>query len=153
DFGVAHFVSTNREDKALTEALRAVEKEAKVKLKPEVAALVHRGAGEYFLQAGNLDEAVKHFRNARGLLGQAPSPAQEALLLHLALSQADLGGSREQEIDHTRMKWNDAQKEVQQTLQRLQSPETRHEAARQVGRKLVAKGQSGADEKAQMPLR
>jgi len=38
------------------------------------------------------DEAVKHFRNApRGLLGQAASPAQDAMLFNLALSTADLG--------------------------------------------------------------
>src|SRR5262249_2782556 len=104
--GVYHLINSNRQERALREALAAVDKDSKVKLKPEVEAEVRRGVGEYFLRADNLDDAVKHFRNARGVLGQAASPAQEALLLHLALSQADLGGTPEQEFAHTRMKWN-----------------------------------------------
>lgn len=150
-----HITTTRRQDNALNYALNYLDTSSETKLNAESAAEVHRTLGAYYLLVDNWEFAVKHLRNARGKLTQAKAGSldREAGLRDLALTQADLGGTRAQELDHTRMKWDEAQKEVQQTLQKLQYLESRQEAVREITRKLIAKAGPTPEEKTQMQLR
>jgi hypothetical protein len=149
-WGGWRLITSNRQDKAFQQALRAVDKDGKVKLAPETAVVVHRAAGEYFLHEDDLENAKSHFSSARGRLAQLAAAADhDFLVVDLALSQIDLGGSRQQEIDRVRLKGDDAQKEVRQTLQQLQQAEARFAAARLVARKYLSKAGGDAEQRVQ----
>ena len=60
---------------------------------------------------------------------------------------ADLGGSKVQTKDRARLKWDDAQNELRQTLQKLSTPEARVEAMRLLTRKLLARAQESEESK------
>lgn len=142
--------SANAQEGTFRKALAFVDKDNEAKLAPEIATEVHRLAGEYHLRAGGaLDKANDEFRKARGSLARARPGTMErdAELIDLALSQADLGGSKAQTKDHARLKWDDAQNELRQTLQKLSTPEARVEALRLLTRKFVARAQESEESK------
>ena len=132
--------SASAQERAFRKALASVDKENEAKLTPEIAAEVHRLVGEYYLRSGELDHANDEFKKARGSLARAgPGTVErDAALIDLALSQVDLGGSKAQTKDHARLKWDDAQTELRQTLQKLSTTEARVEAIRLLTRKLLA---------------
>jgi len=142
---VTGYWAQNRQKQALAKALQPLE--AADKLSSEAAAEIHRGAGEYAIRTssrGSAEEARNHFQQARAAVLQAAQiePIErEMLLIHLALAQIDLGGEKPEIDQETRLSWDDAHKEVRQTLQNLTSSEGRGEALRQVTRKFLAKNQ------------
>lgn len=143
-WGTLQLISASKQDSAFQKALKFVENEAKIS--PEIAAEVHRLAGEYFLRAGERDQANAEFKKARGSLARArPGLEHEAALIDLALSQIDLGGSKSQSQDRARLKWEDAQTELRQTLQKLGAFDARAEGIRLVARKLAARSQESAE--------
>ncbi len=147
-----HIYSANAQDKAFRRAMQFVDKEQEAKTSPEIAAEVHRLAGEYYLRSGNLSAANEEFRKARSSLARARpgSMERDAELIDLALSQVDLGGTKAQAQDRTRLKWEDAQTELRQTLQRLSTFEARALALRLVARKLVMRGEESAEAKQEL---
>ena len=143
--------------KALDRALTAVAGDAEERnLRRETVAEVHRAAGEFCLRRDKptaAEEAQKHFWEARSQLLKAdPTPERDALLIDLALAQADLGGDESDVKKGKRIPWNKAQEDVRQTLEliRLNAPkqEAGHDAIveglRAVARKLIVKGQAPA---------
>jgi hypothetical protein len=64
------------------------------------------------------------------------------LLADLAVSQLDLGGSDVEARNGTRLKWDQAYKEVDATRHQISSPAGRLHALRLVGRKLIAGGRA-----------
>lgn len=126
--------------------------------RPEAAAELYRGAGEYFLRTnkpGCGTQARDQFREARQLLAsdQARGSERDLLLIELALIQADLGGAGPEVDNDTRLNWTKtstkmgAQKpgaydEVQETLNHLHAPEARLAAIREVSRKLCTRGKA-----------
>jgi hypothetical protein len=131
----------SRQNRALTLALSLAD-EGKIK-SPEEAAEVQRAAGDYLLRAGKVEEARSRYQKARGLLsgGKAETPERDLLLLDLALSQVDLGGDKTEVFNKVRVKWEDALTELRRTLENVRTPEARAEALREVGRKLIGRGQ------------
>jgi hypothetical protein len=143
---VTHYLGVNRQNQALAKALQSLEGTGD-KIKPEGAAEIHRGAGEFSVRTssrGSAEAARSHFQQARAAILQpaAIDPLErEAFLIELALAQVDLGGEKPEIENETRISWEEAQKEIRQTLQNLLSPEGRGEAVRRVTRKLLAKNQ------------
>jgi hypothetical protein len=143
---VTHSLAAKRENRMLAKALQYLEGPAD-KRRPEGVAEIHRGVGEYYvrtLSRGSAETARTHFQQARAAVVQAAAidPLErDAFLINLALAQIDLGGERPELENETRLSWDEAQKEIRQTLQNLASPEGRSEAVRQVTRKLLAKDQ------------
>lgn len=143
---VIHYVAANRQQQALAKALQSLGAPDN-KLSPEAAAEIHRGAGEYYLRTlnrGDIDEARNHLQQARAAIvdaGQLAPVERDAFLIDLALTQVDLGGEKPDVDNLTRLSWEDAHKEVRQTLQNVTSREGRSEALRQVTRKLLAQNQ------------
>jgi hypothetical protein len=140
---VTNYLASSRQNQALAKALQELQTD---KLTGEAGAEIHRGAGEYLLRTlnrGSAEEARIHFQQARAAILAAPlAPVQrEASLVELALAQIDLGGEKEEVDSETRLTWDDAHKEIRQTLQNESSTEGRGEALRQVTRKLLAKNQ------------
>jgi tetratricopeptide (TPR) repeat protein len=142
----AWFIRTSlaryREEQALAKALDYLQN--KDKLTPEVVAELHGAVGEYYIRANKRDDARNHFQEARAELSQAgnvPPTERDLALTDLALSQIELGGDRAEVERGYRLSWDDAHKEVRQSLQYVQSREGRAEALRRVTRKLLGKGQ------------
>lgn len=139
---ITNHLAQSRQNAVLTKALKAAEK-----LSPEAATEIHRGAGEYLLRTSDrrsAEEARNHFQQARAAMLQAATVdplEREAFLIHVALAQIDLGGEKPEIDQETRLSWEDAYKEVRQTVQNLTSSEGRGEALRLVTRKLLAKNQ------------
>lgn len=133
----------NRQARLLTRALNAVES-GTVRLNTEAAAEIQRAAAEYYLHAGNAEEALKRFRRARSLLtGEGSATADRDLaLIDLVLSQLELGGDKEEAERGGRVKWDELAKDLGQTLRGLRTPEGQAWAVRAVTRKLVEKGQA-----------
>lgn len=142
---VTNYLAQNRQNQALAKALQPLE--AADKLSAEAVAEIHRGAGEYSIRTlnrGSAEEARNHFQQARAaiLQGAKVEPLeQETFLIRLALAQIDLGGEKPEIEQETRLPWEDAHKEVRQTLRNVTSSEGRGEALRQVARKCLAKNQ------------
>lgn len=142
-----HFRGQNLQKKALTKALSFVPEEAGASKLPGLEeAEVHRRAGEYYLRAGKPDKARAHFKQAQARLrpeaDKPATPDKELLAIALALHQVDLGGSPQEVDDRTRLGWPEVYKDIRPTLLGISSPEARAEAARQVGRRLIQKGQA-----------
>jgi hypothetical protein len=146
----------NAEARALSQAIYGVKKDPKKKDfedKDWWDAEVHRAAGEYYLQTntrGCLGRALPELRKARAMLANAPANTGErdALLIELALTFIDLGGSGPEVDNDQRASWDRAPanrpvvaKELMQTLPQLRGSDARLFAAREVSRKLIAKGQ------------
>jgi transcription elongation factor Elf1 len=111
----------------------------------EALAEMHRAAGEYYLRTNRRDrlaQAQKEFKAARDLLAgiDPPTVEREVLLGELALAQVDAGGDTKQADAGTHLPWKDALPEVQSTLTQIKTFEVREDAARDVARKLVARG-------------
>jgi hypothetical protein len=150
---VYHVVTQNKETRAVEQALKAKTLDGR----PEAQAALHRAAGEYFLRTNKrycAERARQEFGKARVALGSVKGVGEhDLLLIELALSQVDLGGTPAEVENGTRRNWvrtsggklnaSDAgvDQEITQTLQLLQLPQAQLLAAREVGRKLVAKGQ------------
>jgi hypothetical protein len=137
------FLAKSRQEQAVAKAMQYLQ--AKDKLDAETVAELHRACGEYALRANKLvQEAQTHFQESRAALvqGEAVGTSERDLALaDLALSQVELGGEKPDIEKGIRLRWEDAHKEIRQTLQNLRSLEVRTEAIRQVTRKLLSKGQ------------
>jgi hypothetical protein len=117
------------------------------KYSPEAIAEVHRAAGDYFLQANQPDDARTQYLMARAALMAATDKGsfeRELALIDLVLSQVQLGGDPKQIDERTRLRWDDAHKEIRQTWQNLGTPEGRKEAIQRLSRELIARNQSMA---------
>ncbi len=146
-----HFRGQNLQKKALTKALSFVPEEAGAsKLPGPEEAEIHRGAGVYYLRAGKPDKARTHFKQAQARLrpenDKPATPDKELLAIALALNQVDLGGSTQEVDDRTRIGWAEVYKDIRPTLLGISAPEARAEAVRQVGRRLIQKGQAASVE-------
>jgi hypothetical protein len=145
---VIHFLDVRRQNQALAKALQYLE--APDKLGPEAVAEIHRGAGEYAIRTlsrGSAEEARKRFQQARAAILQAArveAVERETALIQLARAQIDLGGDKPEIDQETRLPWDEANKEVRQTLQNVSTSEGRTEALRQVTRMLLAKNQGAS---------
>jgi predicted Zn finger-like uncharacterized protein len=154
------FLSSSRQKKALDLALASVADEGKFKLGPVGAAEVHRAAGEYLLRLRtrkDTEDARTEFQTARTLLGQPAGDREreherEFLLVDLAASQVELGGEGLDVERGIRLSWPKTLEELQQTLSALPVRDDelppgllaggpRVAALREVGRRLLAKGQ------------
>src|SRR6516225_789141 len=143
-----HFRSQSLQKKAIDKALAFVPEEAAAaNLRAFEAVEVHRAAGDYFLRAEKALDARSHYKHAQARLrleaGAKPSSVEKDLLaFDLALSQADLGGEKEEVDKGKRIKWDDVYKDLRPTFLGIASPEARIEALQQVSRKLIQRGQA-----------
>jgi hypothetical protein len=136
-------LARGRQERAVARALQAVETKGSVTA--DAAAEIHRAAGEYYFRAGKANLARDHFQKSRA----AALPTEEArlierecVLMDLAESLVDLGGDKPEVDKGMRVRWDDVQTEIRQTLQNLRFPEGRKLALQRVARKLIAKGQT-----------
>jgi tetratricopeptide (TPR) repeat protein len=135
-------VAQGRQTKALAKAFQLIDGK---KLTPEAAAEVHRFAGDYYLRAGNAEEASNQFKRGRAAVQQPDDTRQterDFALTDLLLAQVELAGEKLDVEKKTRLKWDDVQKELRQTWQYLHTPEGRVEGMRALARVLAAKGQA-----------
>jgi ribosomal protein S27E len=142
------YLAAKRQDQLLAKALQYLEPAGK--LSPEAVAEIHRGAGVYAIRTrsrGSAERARNHFQQARAAILQAArlEPIErEAALIHLAQAQIDLGGEKSDIEQETRLPWDEANKEIRQTLENVSTSEGRAEALRQVTRKFLAKNQGAS---------
>jgi hypothetical protein len=125
----------------------AEERKKLLKDGPRVAEL-YRALGDFYLRdqlkpKESLDKARKVFIGARAMLppNKAPTPEWEILLADLAVSQVELGGSSAQVQDKERMDWSEVKQELSRTLGKIASVEGRLMALRQLGGRLIERGQ------------
>jgi hypothetical protein len=145
-------MTLNKETRWVEQAL----KDKALEGRPEAQAALNRAAGEYYLRTnkrGCADQALAKLTTARGLLGSAGGNERDLLLMEVALTQVDLGGTPAEVENRTRRNWvqekgnrlkegdRGVDWEILQTVGAIQSREARLMAVREVGRKLIAKGQ------------
>jgi tetratricopeptide (TPR) repeat protein len=143
-WSILSHLAKNRREQALAKAIAYTD--SKDKLSANAMAELHRFIGEHYLQAGNAEEALNNLRKARAAVADEDptSPFErETVLTDLALAQVDLGGDKPDVEKRARINWEQAQKEIRQTLQLLKSPDGRSSALRGVAAKLIARGQPG----------
>ncbi len=158
--GLSAYFSQSAQKKALDKALTYVEPKSKeegpkTRLSTPLAAEVYRAVGEFHVQARQAEPAREAFVKARAQFAQAKvdgvlSPAERDLfLIDLAVSQVDLGGTEDEARDKARLEWDQVQgggnlalkpkyaaREIDATLQQINSPEARALAMRAVAAKL-----------------
>ena len=141
----SYFSSAARQQRALSLALQGVSSDSnKFKLSWDRDAAIHLAAGEWYLRTGQRDCAEKaheSFSRARAFLRSSNSGDRDLLLTELALAEVDLGGEGDEVDKGRRLTWDKTQRELEQTLQSINSPDLRIEAFRAVCRRLVARGQ------------
>jgi hypothetical protein len=138
-------LAQNREKRAVALALEYAD--GKDKVNGEAAAALNTFLGDYFLRASKVTDARSRFQRARADIIAAPQTSlvtPDFLLRDLALAQIDLGGDKLAVEQGTHIGWNDAFKEIRQTLQNLRSPPGRVYALRAVTRKLIENEQGRA---------
>jgi hypothetical protein len=155
--------SQSKETRLVEGALKALQSKPLAD-RPDAQAVLHRAAGEYYLRTNKRGCVVP----ARAELGKAnvalnvaldpkykvPDGVRDLLLIELALTQVDLGGTQEEVQNGTRRSWvgsgnkklgasdRGLDEDILQTLGQLKVREAQLLAARAVGRKLVARGQA-----------
>jgi hypothetical protein len=151
---LVRWVGSSREQQALQRALDYANSDAALKqVGREGQALLHAGAGEYYLRAnkagpdgqtGPAAQAKKEFDRALSLLDASPEgemdQERDGVLHGLAVAGVDLGGDPAEVEKERRLKWDDAQKVVVRALTSMREPEARLEAFRVVSRRLIARG-------------
>src|SRR5262249_46453100 len=140
---VLRITRSSIQSKALHQALAYVD-EKPSKLSAGQLAIAHQLAGSYLLKENKLDEAKKQFGEARTQIGQADPSAQNAsdlAVISLAGDQVGLGGDKAEVDRQARMKWDDAEKQLLQTLHHLKTADGKRIAVRLLTRQLTARGQ------------
>lgn len=137
-------ISTWSRNRVETQAIASAEASLKEsQLSPEAAAEVSRAIGEYHLLTKKADQARIRFEQARSVLADEELTTRERdlVLADVAASQVELGGTPQEAEAGTRLKWEQALKEVVQTLVKIRGREARAEAVREVSRRLLARGE------------
>lgn len=135
--------AVDKEARNLLEEFKQHEKDLK---DPLLIAEGHRGVGILLMRGGVKPSRVQQqFATARGVVppaGKSVSINQELFWIDLALAQVELGGSEEQAIALEKVDWrgsNGMQKELERTLEQIQSPEVRAWAVRELASQLLTK--------------
>jgi DNA-directed RNA polymerase subunit RPC12/RpoP len=150
-FGISQLYTSNKKTNDLKDAKRLIEgAEPKVK-DPLLAAEVHRTIGLLYLRASVRNpakDAMYQFQGAAARVEFQPAgknlAVQEQLfLIDLALSQIELGGDGDDILANTAKKlpWKDVFPEIENTLRKIESPEVRVLALREVGTRLLERKQ------------
>jgi transposase-like protein len=124
--------------------------DAKAKVGREAVAVLDVAAGEYYLQTkrdGSAIEAKKQFEKAlkqlnSGAAGPGGEDDREGVLIDLAVASTDLAGTKEQASDGQHLDDKESQKLLRAVLEAMHRPESRLEALRLAGRRLVAAHQA-----------
>jgi hypothetical protein len=142
-WAILHYSFESRKGGAFSQAEKLV---AETK-DPLTAAEVYRGLGVYQFRAekpvgenNSAKAALNQFLKARAKLSEEgrESAERDAILIDLALDQADLGSdSQEAQKRGIRLNWDETVKEVHRTLQHIKSPEARLQGLRLVERKFL----------------
>lgn len=143
-----HFTVLSKQEQALRQALKYTEAGHEPPLGNEDAAEIHRAAGDFYVRAFRAEEAQKQFQIAQGRLTAADPGAieRDAILHDLAVSQVELGGTREEALEGRRLTWEAAQRDIQQTLRKIQAPHVRVRALRDVLRRIMAKSKEAPEQ-------
>lgn len=146
--GIRSYLAHSQEEKALQKALAAADNKD-APLEPLAAAEIFRAVGEFYARDGKVDAARQHFQKARGRLDDkaiAGSADRDALLFDIAVDQARLVLTLDEIKKAKHQKFAQEQQDkvmedIKNTLQRIQSPDARLEAIRQIVRMLAGKQQ------------
>jgi hypothetical protein len=146
----------NQDARAIDGAL-GVAKQLSEKGDKAAAGELYRGAGEYILRTrtpGCKTPALAHFHEARTRLAESSASERGPLLIELAVTQLELGGSQADVDKDLRIGWTKGaggrlgntgprvDQEVQQTLEQLHAPEAQLAAIRELSREYVSRGQA-----------
>jgi hypothetical protein len=144
-WGVNAWRSSNQQKSSLEQALDAVDpkKLAEIDMPPAWAAVVHRGAGEFYAtkkEAANarkqFDKAIAPFINAKD-----KSVDKDLFLMRFAASLLDLGGTEQEAIGKERVKWEELLGELNGAVTKIHDEEARTIAVRDLGGKLLQRKQ------------
>ena len=124
-----------------------VEYAKKPETKPLHKAAIHRAIGELYVRNRDVVKARQHFLTARALLeGKDDSSSQierDLMLIHVLLSQAEMGGTTEESLQAAKVRprfdWKDGevQKDLLQTLNAMSSNEAKSSGLRKLGSRLI----------------
>lgn len=144
------FISGNAQYRMVRTVLQTAEAASKPGGKPELRrdaiAELRRASGEWFLRSGRRDgrdRSRDEFRLARSLLINRSGNDRDMLLMELAFSQLELGGSAEEVEAGTRLPTDEAAKELTHTLGAISSLDHKAFAVREVCRRLIERDQRG----------
>ncbi len=127
--------------KEMEENARDKKAAVKDKMPPGFSAALRRSAGEYYVRKNDPAKGREYLLQARL---DAVTPVQvdrEMLLIRIAREQLRLAGNDKEVEEKTRLRWEDALKEVNQTCAVLTSTEARVQAVCALTPALAARGQ------------
>jgi hypothetical protein len=149
-YGIA---TLSKETRLVEQALKSKSLEGR----SDAQAILHRAAGEYYLRTnkrGCITPAMAECGKARVAVGNVPPGNQrDLLLIELALTQVDLGGTPEEVQNGTRRNWvrgggsklkagdPGMDHEILATVGQVKAHDAQLLAFREVARKLVARAQ------------
>jgi hypothetical protein len=148
---VASRIRTTRQEKDFTkEMLAYVQGKGETPIKdPVVRAEAYRGIAEYKIRYGKHYDALPFLQqalaNVRPLPGaKGPSVDNDLLLIQLALTATELGGTEDDEIAKEKWNWkgDTLPKLLQSTLEAIKAPEAKAMALRLLTTRLLEKEQS-----------
>ena len=150
-YGMKRGQNQRTERKNLELALEAVaetagdgEDSAKIdkdRFPPSLAGAIHLGVGEFYVDKRNAELAVKHFNKARACnAGGLSALERDAVLIHLARAQIELGGTEDEAFDKKRLDLKkDIPRELGRTLGAITDPNAQAVGMRHAMSKLLAK--------------
>jgi predicted Zn finger-like uncharacterized protein len=131
-YGVSRLLTQNRGQRALKEALAAAAAGKDKNLRAEL----YRLAGDYALRTGQAQLAKEQFGIARS------SAEDDWSRIDIAVSQVNFGSKDDLEITRgARLKWDDTNTQIRQTVQGIGSTEAFSEAMRRLTPLLLERGQ------------
>ena len=137
--------STHKEDTTLVKSIEEIEKSDEGKNRLDLQSAIYRAAGEHRLRSARdrkeLEDAVKYLNTAQSR-AEKPGEAmieRQAELIEIAVIMCSLGGDGQELDKEIRLKWDDVQKHIRQTLQKINDPELRMQGIRRVTSKLAEK--------------
>jgi hypothetical protein len=143
---IMRWQSAGTQADALKAALAMAEgKGEKFDLSPPWRAEVFRAAGEFYIGKDEPNKALAQLKKARGQFprqtGATPLD-QDLMLMRLAGTLVDLGGSEKEIGDELRLDWGKVQQELFSTLGGIAAPEVKALAVRDVAARLMKKQQA-----------
>jgi hypothetical protein len=141
-----NWMARNKEKTALDFALRfASDEKSRSAVGADGLAALHGGAARYYLNSrrpGSAALARDQLNKAVALAGASRNPECDALLLDLTQTALDLAGDEKDVGNDVRLKWDETQKALRNTLTGIKAPEARLEGLRRAVAGLAEQGQT-----------
>ncbi len=138
-FGGLRIANNQQNLSALKESKALVDPAKGPKIKdPLLQAEAHRVIALLSLGEGKGRDAEDNFTGALSLISATPTINEQMLLLDLARSQIELGGTEDEQIRKVKVKWDNVRSLIRSALEKCKDSEVQVAGLRDVASRLIA---------------